>query len=210
MSQLLRLLLTDADVVAKLSNWYLLDRLPVAFNCSWTDMATLPSLVHRAYRARQHPDRLFPSSEVADHAWNALGQMSVAPAPNPAVVSALQRVPDIDGGEAVLFGALCAVPSSSIVTGDKRALKSIAGVDMNSFQCSLSGRVICLEQVLLLLLNGMDFTRLRSHIAQSPHVDRAVAICFGSRFDIEEAQVISGLQSYISDLRTSTGGILAQ
>ena len=59
----------------------------------------------------------------------------------------------LDVGEAALLAATCEVSPFIFMTGDKRCLRDLAKkVELAEVAERLRGRVICLEQVILLLI----------------------------------------------------------
>ena len=203
------LVLVDADVISKLAHWELLELLPRAFCLPWQSFSTTPSVVYRARKANKKPDRLFRSQTAVDSALHALSQMGSIPATlDREFILAAQRVPALDPGEAVLLATAVVHPKACILTGDKRALAAVAGAAAPLGADRLSGRIICLEQFILHALERIGLEALRSHLCREPVVDRVILAVMGSDCAASEANVRDGLESYIRNATSNSGGLL--
>lgn len=202
------LALTDVDIVSKLAHWRLLDLLPTVFGCEVTDLATLPSLIHRAKNACITPDRIFRDVETAKYAYDFLLRMGTLPSPDPDVISVLQRYPKIDAGEAILLAVATEMENSILATGDKNAIQGLYPVYQSGLFANLKARLICLEQILECCLQHLGLSALQDKIKLSLDQDIAVKNIFGSRCDATIESVESGLNSYIDNLRNNTGDLL--
>ena len=202
------LVLTDVDVISKLAHWRLLDVLPTIFSCKETDIATLPSLVHRANKARTKPDKIFRDADTAEYAYNFLQLTGQLPPPDGEAVSILQKYPRIDAGEAVLLAIAYNKEKAILATGDKNAIQSLYAVYQNGQFSNLKGRLVCLEQILQCCLELLGIIDLQGRLKLSPSHDVAVKSIFGSRYDAPLGSVVSGLNSYISSLYSNTGDLM--
>ncbi len=97
-----------------------------------------------------------------------------------------------------------------LATGDKRAIKALAALPSTDAVCQailsrLQKRVICLEQMILDLINAYGFDKIKQKVLASRHnekyaADFALTAAFGSGDRAQEHNVRARLQSYISDL----------
>ena len=198
--------LVDADVVSKLAHWDLLSRLPTLLHCSFLQMATVPSVPHRAARVvAGHNDKLFSTRLAAKRALAFCEQIAPLPPPDPRILGALQGNAHIDAGEALLLA--CASSKSFLLTGDKRALDALAHAPAVEVPCK--GQILCLEQIVLMALKVMSLPTIRTHICPHREIDKSIGAAFGSDCSAGEADVQAGLRSYIEHLRNSTSGWLA-
>ena len=204
------LVLTDVDVVSKLAHWRLLDVLPIIFSCKGADIATLPSLIHRAKKACTKPDKIFRDIETALYAFKFLRLMGELPVPDADAVSILQRYPKIDAGEAILLAVAIKTEKALFATGDKNAIQSLYSVYQTGQFLNLKGRLICIEQILQCCLQHHGLVAIQDKIKLAIDYDMAVKSIFGSRCDAPKESVESGLNSYISSLRISSGDLLHQ
>jgi hypothetical protein len=123
---------------------------------------------------------------------------------------ALQQIDDIDQGEATLISALPPESPFWLITGDKRCLCAIAHhPQLNSVRQKLKGRVICLEQLILKLLNTHSFDFVLAKILPARDYDTALKSCFGSGTEATPENVTQALKAYIADLRQNSGELLA-
>lgn len=117
----------------------------------------------------------------------------------------------LDSGESQLCAVLIARTLPLLLTGDKRAICALEHLLATDARLSaLSGKVRCLEQLVLRPLSAENYWRFRVAVCQDPGVDKTLAICFSCT--LEEATlegITEGLKSYINDLRTKANRILA-
>lgn len=190
--------LIDADALAKLAHWELLNELPNVLSVPLSDCATLTSVRYRAGRALSKPDRLFRSADAARAAIAALANMAADIDPGLDVLAELQDVTEIDAGEVVLLSALAGEEDCRLLTGDKRCLRALASLPSAT---RYAGRITIVEQIVLKLLDRQGIEWLRSRICPEKEVDKAIAVVFGSNCDAPEASVREGLGSYIDEIR---------
>jgi hypothetical protein len=119
---------------------------------------------------------------------------------------------NLDSGESLLCSILILRSLSVLATGDKRAIAAL-----ESLLCStdlvhyLSGKVLCLEQLFLRLINNGDPGQLRTAVCSEPAVDRGLANCFSCASpEVRAESFVEGLQSYIDDLRRTAPNVLSR
>ena len=120
----------------------------------------------------------------------------------------LNEIPtnEIDAGESVLIAAAYGSASKILFTGDKRAIKALANhPSIEKLRSGLVGKLICVEQAVLMLIDRHGFEPVRSNIVATLQVnsdlDTALRACFGSGMLATEENVISALESYVTELR---------
>ncbi len=69
--------------------------------------------------------------------------------------------------------------------------------------------MICLEQLILKLIEVKGFEFVRDRILPMVSCDKSLQICFGVSSPVTEENVIAGLNSYINDIRQQTPNLLA-
>jgi hypothetical protein len=131
--------------------------------------------------------------------------------PNLTHLAILSAVQGIDAGEALLFAAAAAEPTALVLTGDKASLTALMG----AASCAeivklLARRVMCWDQLLLRLLNHLNFDPLRDRLLPSLDRDGLVKLLFASRLLAQEKEVRAGLGSYILDIREQSGVLLME
>lgn len=207
-SPIYKLALTDVDIVSKMAHWRLLNILPTIFCCDISEIATIPSLKYRASRACTNPDKLFRDADTAKYAFEFMQKIGELPAPDADTVSALQRHKKIDPGEAVLIAIAYKVEDALLATGDKNAIQSLHTVYATGEYTNLQGRVVCLEQLLKCCLDHLGLADLQEKVKPALDLDKAIKNIFGGRCDAPLESVQNGLNSYIDNLRASSGELL--
>ena len=110
---------------------------------------------------------------------------------------------------------LCAITISRrtpwLLTGDKRAIQAIENLLNNDSRLRvLSGKVKCLEQLVLRLLNISKGSVLRQAICAEPDIDKTLTICFSCTSEISgQGSLSQALEKYIADLRNHASRVLA-
>jgi hypothetical protein len=117
----------------------------------------------------------------------------------------------LDTGESQLCAILIARALPLLLTGDKRAICAIEQLLTIADRLnSVAGKVKCLEQLMLDSLSEDNCRRYRSMICREASIDRTLSICFScSSDDAAIDGIISGLKSYINDLRSQAQHVLA-
>ncbi|MDQ3729412.1 MAG: hypothetical protein M3355_07455 [Actinomycetota bacterium] len=119
----------------------------------------------------------------------------------------------LDSGESQLAAMVAGRSISMLETGDKRAVRALQGLIGNPVCSVLGGRVRCLEQLFLRLLDiaGDEYPALVSAVCSEPDVDKAASICFGchSGGEANGGAVQVALGSYVASLRAEAPDVLA-
>ncbi len=121
----------------------------------------------------------------------------------------LQQIEGIDPGEGVLIVATQPEPSFYLMTGDKRCLEALATApQLVEVRQRLEGRVVCLEQLILRLIETQEFSKILTLVLPAREYDTALRAVFGSGEKTTRDNVLLGLRGYIQDLRSKTEGLL--
>jgi hypothetical protein len=120
----------------------------------------------------------------------------------------LRQVEGIDEGEAALIVATRSQTDFLLLSGDKRCMRGLAKIPEQIYK-RLSGRVICLEQIILKLIEFQGFEFVRDRVLPMVSCDKSLQICFGVSSPATEENVIEGLNSYINDIRQQAPNLLA-
>lgn len=169
--------LVDTDIFCKLGTTGLLEQALSLFGARVAECGRLPALPHMLQRGQLV--KLY--GEAACTALLPIASaMPTVPAPPSEWLGRLVNVPLIDPGEAQLFS--CAAAGSLVIlTGDKRALRALAGVE--GFADALAGRIVTLEALLLALCSALGDPAVRSMVqplASGNRPDQTIKICFSS------------------------------
>lgn len=120
---------------------------------------------------------------------------------------------ELDEGESILCAVLVARLAEWLATGDRRAIKAIQMIlnidGMDSKLAVIQGRVICLEQLFIKLIESYSPEMIRKIVCENPAVDRALHICFsGDRIREKPLECKEGLLSYIGYTRQMAPTVL--
>jgi hypothetical protein len=118
---------------------------------------------------------------------------------------------NLDAGESQLCAIAIERAIQVLLTGDKRAITAMERLlDTVQRLHDLCGKVRCLEQAVLCVLDRKDLETLRASVCMEPAVDKTLTICFGCRSaNVPRETVLEGLGSYIRALRSDATRVLA-
>lgn len=188
----------DVDAMCKLAHWRILPLLSELTGYAWENMGTLASLKFRALRAIEKPDgRLFHCKEAALLVVACMEEMSPLSPPDPERLGLFQSVAQIDTGEAVLFALTMVDPNGCLLTGDKRSLRAVAGLDIAD---ELVGRVLIIEQILLKALQTMGRDWILENVCPFREMDKAIGFILGSQCDSAQGAIEEGVASYLREV----------
>jgi len=198
----------DNDVLLDAAHWGFLDHIPTLTGADWSSIAVLDSLRHRA---RRRDPRLFSCDRVAEE-LSLLLKKTVAPEPiEPSVISELEDVSGLDGGEIVLIAAFIQWISQGqaiFLTGDKRAIRALAKPEIIHVGAKLQGCVLTREHLLQHVLDAQGAEFLASGVNQARGRDIATDCIVPSPAHVSEANIRVGLASYMNDLAAVAGSLL--
>lgn len=200
------LLLSDNDALLLAAHWDLLDFVPAIAGCAWEEVAVLPQFPPRVARAER---RLFGGPAVAARLYAFLARCQPLPEPDVGALAVLQGVPKIDAGELLLVGALIATPGSSLLTGDKNAMRALAPWLSQAAIAPAGRRFFCVAQVLWCALEQLGPDELLRRIRLWPDLDAMTRAIVGRSGEKSAAQVQEGLLSYLRSLEIDAPGLLA-
>ena len=191
------LLLLDTDLFCKLGIVGLFDAALDALGVAESDcrrLAALPHMLRRGSLPRRY-------GQVQCEALASRAQaIGIIPAAASAWLDMLTDAPDVDPGEAQLL-AVAAETGAWLLTGDKRALRTVAQV--TGFPEALAARIITFEAVLLLLCQRLGDTSVRRALSPLAE-DQVVRICFSP----SNAAPTDALHSYQNSLQTEVHPLL--
>lgn len=203
-------LFLDNDVLVKLASWNLLEDGMGACGFDLTDVRYLSTA--RFWLGLAGKKKCKYPAEVQDRlrALLSAGQPCVDdPAAHDAV---LPKVDDIDPGEAILLAQAAHSASSLLAIGDKRCIRAVvAAPDCSILVQLLSGRVLCLEQVLLRAIERLGFEEVKKRVVGSNQLelDTAVRAAFGSGMQADDINACGSLERRVKILTREAAGMLA-
>ena len=208
--------LVDNDVVLKCSCYRLVDE-TVSFLSSGGRVAVLGSARFVLEKYVGKTNSIVDKEAVIGELGRFFAQTSLLE-PNDAELSlaaelegeAQLRSVALDIGESLLVAILLLRSAPLLVTGDKRAIAAVEALVAALAQLeAVAGRLACIEQLVLGLVQRLGTGAVRKHICGEPGADKALALCFScSRACVDGNNVIEGLSSYINSLRTTAKIVL--
>lgn len=115
----------------------------------------------------------------------------------------------IHAGEAVLFAATKGHTEFVLVTDDKNSLRALAeDTECRPVFDRLSGKVVCLEQLLLWIVTKYEYEQIRHKLLLAFHCVRALQQTFGASQQSPRGHVEAALQAAVDRLRIETNYIL--
>lgn len=196
--------LIDNDAITKLAQFDLLTEFGTAFNLNTDNTFVLPQFYYVAGLDNSAKAlKFFGNQLAADRArdfFNNALKVEVQHISTAQEILDLD-VPGIDAGEQILLGYMYLNKNSALHTGDKRALKSIIGLEKQSVLSSFSCRILILEEILKALISRFGFDRISDQVRSCQEADTALSLCFGRSLKSDEPNAIDGLDSYISSAR---------
>lgn len=110
---------------------------------------------------------------------------------------------ELDAGESQLLAMLISQRGDVLITGDKRAIRGIDAVTSElAVESAVEGRIACLEQVAMSILQRTGAEHLHSLVCSESGVDTALEICCScATKEFSEESIGQKLASYIGELR---------
>jgi hypothetical protein len=201
----------DNDIIVKLAALDLCDEAFRVLGLKFSEIQILPTAKYRLHVARNKEKGIRRwGAEIhsrIDAFLSKVGEASETPDPDDEQI--LANIVGVDAGEAILFSAASRLPDSSILTGDKRSIVALASEPKcKAVVEKLTGRVICLEQVVRDAIDDLGFGSVLPRLTMGVHQDRTLGIVFSSGILTQEKDARDGLRSYIEDLRKDSAGML--
>ena len=207
--------LFDNDVVLKISAYQLLDETLLKFTIDGMAPAMLGVGRFVLRKKAERSNRFVNTDTVVASVADAIERLQLVEPTDEEVdlaaaleESAIEIGVALDTGEAQLLAVLIKRGSPVFATGDKRAIVAAAALATPE----IKGRLACLEQLLLCLLEHMPVADIRRKVCQEPTSDAAIANCFSCASitfpGFDPASATEGLQSYIESLANASGLLL--
>ncbi len=196
----MRRVFADNDILLDAAHWGFLDFIPDMLEAPWESITVLDSL---RFRTKKSDPKLFSNPRVAEQLAQRLQLTAPAPGLDLAVLSRLEEMPGLDGGEIILISSLAFWLSKGeglLLTGDKRALRALAHPGISDIAAMLRGRVLCREHLIRHVLVSRGPVALSTGVDQARGRDKATdcivpPVCIASASSIHE-----GLTSYLGEL----------
>lgn len=200
----------DNDITYKLVAFQLFDAAIATLQIDKTSLQVLPTAKF-FFQRKQKKKGAFPDEVLAAVIDLVSSCDSVIADVDDAVaeeLSQLRQVEGIDEGEATLIVATRSQTDFLLLSGDKRCMRGLEKIPKHIYK-RLCGRLICLEQIILKLIEVRGFVFVRDRILPMVSCDTSLQICFGYSTPATEENVIAGLSSYINEIRQQAPNLLA-
>ncbi|ETX04828.1 MAG: hypothetical protein ETSY2_26520 [Candidatus Entotheonella gemina] len=205
------IILSDNDIIYKLAACDLLDEALVVLGVTPTDVYVLPTAKYK-FGITKSPARTEAQygSTVVTRIRNFLTQVhELDVVGSTEELRLLAEADGIDAGEAVLFSATVLFDHYLLATGDKNSLRAVASTPVSQpIAHRLSGHVICLEQIVMHIIEHFGFMYAKNKIVPARSCDTALRVAFGSGDAATELNVLAALDGYINELRSLAVDVL--
>ncbi len=114
----------------------------------------------------------------------------------------------IHEGETTMIFATRGEIDFLLLSGDKNFMKALILIPDQIIYNRLCGRVVCLEQLVLKLIEIKGFTWVKERVLPERDCDRALKACFGSGEQATEDNVKETLISYIKEVTDASPNLL--
>ena len=196
------IVLADNDIILKLAQCDLLECLPDILGEEWTEIFVSPTAKHQ----------LLPKNR--DKALNKCGNeetltrlieflditKSLSVVQDSTLLAMLDDIDGIDGGEKFLFAAAAELTNPLLITGDRRALRSLIEhkTRLHKVFAVLQNSVVTFESAILLALQIVGFAIVKQKLLGSPKPDNMLRLVLKS--EMREAELIECLCSYSKEI----------
>lgn len=192
------ILLADNDIVLKLAQCDLIDSLDEILQVA-ADQILIPSTARFQLMPRSEQKALAKcgNAETITRLQRFLALASDVPVVQDLeLLLTMSQIPDIDAGEQQLFATLASAADSTLLTGDKRALRAVLANrgQIAQVHAGLVDSVITFESALLLSLDVFGFPVLKQKLLACPKPDKMLQLVL--RPDMSEAVLAECLVSY--------------
>jgi hypothetical protein len=197
----------DNDILLKLTAFDVFEEAIATLDLNWQNLRILNTAIH-----------IFKGKKVAAQYSEAVRQKAIdivqtckaIPTEDSDEFSLLQKIDNIDPGEATLIAATARESEFWLITGDKCCLNALSeDPRLELVARRLFGRIICLEQLIEKLISTHGFDWVQQRIFPARSCDRTIKIIFGWSEPADATSVCEGLQSYICDLQQRSPNLLA-
>jgi hypothetical protein len=126
--------------------------------------------------------------------------------PSPSLQEQLVAIPEIDVGEAVLFGILAENQSFLLTTNDKRALRSLSTTaELATIRAAVAGRIIPIESIARRLCQTHTVAAIAPGFVEVAAKDTFLATVFTPHAIANPDQCFEAIDSYLADVRKECG-----
>ncbi|NOU23719.1 MAG: hypothetical protein HOO93_18370 [Methyloglobulus sp.] len=196
------IVLADNDIILKLAQCDLLGCLPGILGEEWSEIFISPTAKYQ----------LLPNNPVK--ALNKCGNeetlerltaflditQTLSEVQDSALLAMLGEIDGIDGGEKFLFAAAAELDNPLLITGDRRALRTLIEYQnyLPTVFSVLQDSVVTFESAILLAIYKLGFAIVKQKLLGSPKPDKMLRLVL--RSETREADLIECLCSYSKEV----------
>ncbi|WP_190370897.1 hypothetical protein [Anabaena sp. FACHB-1237] len=200
---------TDNDLILKLAAYQLFWEMVASLNVKEDNIRILPT-AGKVFSSSQKISRQFkPTSiERAKQIANQCKKIDETSITDQLELQSLASSDGIDVGEALLVAATQTEKDFYLLTSDKRFLKALAASSFHQVKQRLNKRAICLEQVLIHVINFTGYEKVCRRIASADACDQVISEAFSLGRKTPQQDAVRVLNEAIQQLRIKTGNLL--
>lgn len=201
-----RRLLIDNDAFILLSGAGYLQRGVEVLGFSFEEARRLPALEFMLRKPARsllnHP------AEIRNRALEQCGRVpSLNERPADAVLAQFTGVPEMDDGEAVLYGLAAEQSLHYLASNDKRAMIAVATeARLKAIRATVAGRVICVEAVTRLLIISEGAEAVAERFGGLNCSDKRLATILSPATTGRPEDCLAGVDSNLDSLHRQLGG----
>ncbi|MEH1780258.1 MAG: hypothetical protein V7L26_14270 [Nostoc sp.] len=200
---------TDNDVILKLAAYHIFWEMVASLNIKDENIRILPTAAKVFSGSRKISREFKPISiERAKQITNQCKTIDDCVIHNTSEYRLLASTDGIDVGEALLVAATQTEKDFFLLTSDKRFLKSLALSNFNEVKQRLYKKTICLEQLVIHVIDHAGFDLVCRRIASADACDQVISEAFQLGKQTKHQDVVKVLNQAIEDLRSKTGDLL--
>lgn len=148
--------------------------------------------------AKRRKSRIGRFGEAAVHSACTLFDSAKEIEPgDKADIDKMAEIERIDPGEQALIASAAQDDTALMLTGDKNCIGALSDPKISDIRDRLLGRIICLEGILIKLIETHGFACVRGRVIPRMQCDTAVCAAFGSGMLAMEANVVNTLTAYL-------------
>lgn len=208
--------LIDTDVLLKTASYKLLKQLLATTPFGSIEFAMIAAaqfVVAGKFKKKLKEEQL---AEAKAHFQEAVALIAaIEPSPDELALAAqLESAAvtlgvDLDAGESQICALMLSRGIGLMMTGDKRAIKAIAALREQEACAYVHGKVACLEQLVLWMIEKTGLESVQPSICPLPTVDSSLTTalgCYSGGTPLASCQ--EGLASYINSIRKDAPEVL--
>lgn len=200
---------TDNDLILKLAAYQLFWEMVASLNIKEENIRIL-STAGQVFSSSQKISRQFQQTSIqrAKQVANRCNKIDRSCITDHSEFRSLASTDGIDVGEALLVAATQMEENFYLLTSDKRFLKTLAASSFDSVKQRLDKRVICLEQLLIHVINYSGYDIVCRRVASADACDQVISEAFSLGRQTQEQDAMRVLNEAIQQLRIRTGTLL--